>query len=47
MSFESGNYPEPSPRTERELHQESLAESNAPPQMLREIRRFDSGEGGV
>lgn len=38
---ESGIDAEPDERTERELREQSAAESNAPPAMLAQIRRFD------
>lgn len=31
----------PDERTEREIEMEGAAESNAPPQYLRQVRRFD------
>jgi len=39
---EPTDYPEFGGRTEREIMQESAAESNAPPQMLAEMREFDN-----
>jgi hypothetical protein len=37
----SGIDAKPDERTERELAEQSAAESNAPPAMLAQIRRFD------